>query len=186
MKNSFKVYNQIFSLLKKLRIFLLIKTSWRRFEIGKNFHAGRGVVLWAKHNISIGRNVYMGRHSYIECDASVGDDVLISNFVKIVGRYDHCYQQIGAPIRRACQIRDEDYAWKGLSSKVDIGRDVWIGAGAIILSGVSIGRGAVISAGAVVAKDVQPYCIVGGNPAKPIARRFNDAEVERHEASYWG
>ena len=57
---------------------------------------------------------------------------------------------------------------------VTIGNDVWIGAGAIILDGVTIGDGAVIAAGAVVVRDVEPYSIVGGVPAKLIRNRFNE------------
>lgn len=61
---------------------------------------------------------------------------------------------------------------------VIIGNDVWIGYGVTILSGVRIGDGAVIGAGAVVAKDVAPYSIVAGNPAKVIKRRFDEDEIE--------
>lgn len=55
-----------------------------------------------------------------------------------------------------------------------VGNDVWIGSEAMIMPGVKIGDGAVIAARAVVTKDVEPYCIVGGNPAKLIANRFSD------------
>ena len=55
-----------------------------------------------------------------------------------------------------------------------IGDDVWIGANAIICSGIHIGQGAIIAAGAVVTKDVEPYAIVGGSPAKIIKYRFNE------------
>lgn len=66
-------------------------------------------------------------------------------------------------------------------SKGDIvvGDDVWIGARSIILSGVTIGRGAIIAAGSVVTKDVKPYSIVGGNPAKLIRMRFSEEIIER-------
>lgn len=57
---------------------------------------------------------------------------------------------------------------------IKVGDDVWIGANAIICSGVSIGQGAIIAAGAIVTKDVEPYAIVGGNPAKVIKYRFNE------------
>ena len=59
-----------------------------------------------------------------------------------------------------------------------VGDDVWIGFGAAILSGVHIGQGAVIGAGAVVTKDVPPYCVVGGNPAKTIRYRFEEPVME--------
>ncbi len=59
-----------------------------------------------------------------------------------------------------------------------IGSDVWLGRGARILSGVTVGDGAVIAASAVVTRDVRPYAIVGGNPAREIRRRFGDQQVE--------
>lgn len=65
------------------------------------------------------------------------------------------------------------------SEGVVIGNDVWIGHGATILSDVTVGDGAVIGACAVVAKDVEPYAIVVGNPAKQVRSRFDDATVER-------
>ena len=60
--------------------------------------------------------------------------------------------------------------------KVTISDDVWIGANAIILPGVTIGKGSVIAGGAVVTKDVEPYMIVGGNPAKVIRSRLKEDE----------
>lgn len=68
---------------------------------------------------------------------------------------------------------------------VTIGNDVWIGWGAVIMSGVTVGDGAVIAAHAVVTKDVRPYAIVGGNPAREIRRRFDDATVDRIHAMRW-
>jgi acetyltransferase-like isoleucine patch superfamily enzyme len=61
---------------------------------------------------------------------------------------------------------------------VVIGNDVWIGTGATILSGVKIGDGAVVGAGAHVVRDVPPYCVVGGNPASVLKKRFSDREIE--------
>lgn len=68
---------------------------------------------------------------------------------------------------------------------VHIGHDVWIGHGAIILPGRSIGNGAVIAAGAVVTKDVEPYSIVGGTPAKKLKQRFPDQIIEGLEKLAW-
>ena len=66
-----------------------------------------------------------------------------------------------------------------------IGNDVWIGSRAIVLAGVTVGNGAVIGAGEVVTKDVPPYAIVGGVPAKVIRYRFNKDEIEMIENTEW-
>jgi chloramphenicol O-acetyltransferase type B len=171
-------------ILKLLRLFFIKNIKYRRYSIGSNFHAGRGVVLWAKNSISIGDNFYIGRYSQIECGAEIGKNVIFGNNVALVGKYDHHYLQIGVPIRLASQIRDNDYNWKGLNSKVVIGDDVWVGYGAIIMSGVKIGRGSIIAAGSVVIKDVLPYNIVGGNPARFIKERFNLDEQKLHELKF--
>jgi len=66
-----------------------------------------------------------------------------------------------------------------------VGHDVWIGYDALIMPGVKIGDGAVVAARAVVTKDVAPYTIVGGNPARELKRRFDDATVARLLALAW-
>ena len=59
-----------------------------------------------------------------------------------------------------------------------IGNDVWIGNSATIMSGVNIGHGAIIGTNALVTKDVEPYTVMGGNPAKPIRKRFSDETID--------
>jgi acetyltransferase-like isoleucine patch superfamily enzyme len=71
------------------------------------------------------------------------------------------------------------------SGDIAIGNDVWIGRGARILSGVTIGDGAVIGGYSVVAKDVRPYAIVVGNPAREVRRRFSDDQIEALLAIAW-
>jgi len=82
--------------------------------------------------------------------------------------------------------RDEEefFAWRR-ASPVVIGHDVWIGHGAIILPGRSVGTGAVVAAGAVVTKNVEPYAIVAGNPARVVRQRFSAAVARRLQRLAW-
>ena len=154
---------------------------WRKYKIGKGFHCGRGTFIWAKNKLEIGDNFYLGKYSSIETNCIIGNNVIIANHVGIVGRYDHNYQQVGVPIRLASQIRDNDYNWKGLNEITIIEDDVWIGYGAIVMSGVHIARGCIIAAGAVVTKDTEAYTIYAGVPAKKIRPRFdNESDLQRH------
>ena len=146
--------------------------------VGERVHVGLGSILWAPRSLRVGDDVYVGKGCTIECDGTIGDNVLIANRVGIVGRDDHDMHAVGVPIRRA--------PWGGdangpRNEPVEIGDDVWIGYGAIVLSGVTIGRGAVVAAGAVVTRDVEPYAIVAGNPARAVSSRFDLDEREEHE-----
>jgi phosphonate metabolism protein (transferase hexapeptide repeat family) len=81
---------------------------------------------------------------------------------------------------------DEDafFEWRR-SHAVEIGHDVWIGHGAIVLPGRKIGTGAVVAAGAVVTKDVAPYTIAVGNPARPLRQRFSEEIAARLMRLCW-
>lgn len=74
-------------------------------------------------------------------------------------------------------VKDITKAWDNKGDIV-VGNDVWIGYEAVILAGVTIGDGAIIGARAVVTKDVPPYTIVGGIPAKQIRKRFNEETID--------
>ena len=79
---------------------------------------------------------------------------------------------------------DAFFDWRR-ADKVTLGHDVWVGHGGIILPGVTIGTGAVVAAGAVVTKDVEPYTIVAGVPARPVRRRFPEDVATKLLAMAW-
>ena len=110
-------------------------------------HLPWSVGLWSPHrHIILGHHVQFGKNVIVHCDAEIGNYVLIARNVAFVGRDDHRFDLPGVTIWESS--RGDQY-------KVVIEDDVWIGHGAIILSGVTIGRGAIISAGAVVVQDVE-------------------------------
>jgi maltose O-acetyltransferase len=109
--------------------------------------------------IVVGNGFYMNAYCHILGDITFGDNVMLGPKVVIWGR-DHG-MEMGMPMNQQAH----------LNKPVEIGSDVWIGAGAIILKGVKIGDGAVIGAGSVVTKDVDEYAIVVGNPAREIKKR---------------
>ncbi|TLM84582.1 acetyltransferase [Pseudarthrobacter sp. NamE2] len=135
--------------------------------------------MWAPRNLTVGRDVHLGSNVRIEVDGTIGDSVLVANSAGIVGRNDHATSEVGVPITET--------AWVGrapdrLSHPVVIGSDVWIGYGAIVLSGVSIGDSTVIGAGAVVTRDIPANSIAVGSPARVIGHRFDADSFETHWA----
>jgi chloramphenicol O-acetyltransferase type B len=74
------------------------------------------------------------------------------------------------------QFADAENGFRGAGDTV-VGHDVWIGGEAMIMAGVKIGHGAIIGSRALVTKDVEPYTVVGGSPAKPIKKRFSDERI---------
>jgi acetyltransferase-like isoleucine patch superfamily enzyme len=109
--------------------------------------------------ISIGRDSLIGEYSVIRGQGGVkiGNRVYTSPFTQIIA-VNHVFDDPNRP-----------FVEQGITAEgIVIEDDVWLGAGAIVTDGVTIGKGAVIAAGAVVTKDVAPYTVVGGVPAKPI------------------
>jgi acetyltransferase-like isoleucine patch superfamily enzyme len=149
--------------------------------ISGDLHIGPGSTLWAPNRLHVGSDVYIGKRCTIEVDGSIGSGSMIANHVGLIGRKDHDFRAIGFTIRDAPWVGDADFHKSHDPSPLHIGEDVWIGFGAIVLSGISIGRGAVIAAGSVVTDDVEPYAIVAGVPARQIGKRFNDDQISRHE-----
>lgn len=150
-------------------------------EVGKNVHIGIGSILWAPHRLTVASDVYIGKFCTLECDGSIGRFSMIANNVGLVGRYDHDHRSVGMPIRLAPWIGSPEYKGLGLGLQLIVGEDVWVGFGAVLLSGVTIGRGAIVAAGSVVTRDVPPYAIVAGNPARTLSMRFTPEEIVEHE-----
>lgn len=112
----------------------------------------------------------------------IGNYVCIASSVVILmgGNHNHNYDWI-TPYPFAEQIKSS-YKPKG---DTIIGNDVWIGMQAMIMPGVKIGDGAVIASRSVVTKDVEPYTVVGGNPAKFIKKRFSDDNIKKLQEINW-
>jgi acetyltransferase-like isoleucine patch superfamily enzyme len=146
-------------------------------EVGRNFRHGDDSFIWAPQRLIIGNDFSIGSRVRIEVDGQIGDAVIIANSAGVIGRTDHQINQVGIAIKNS--------RWVGsypaeLSQETVIGSDVWIGFGAIILSGIVIGDSSVVGAGSVVTKDVPPNTIVAGNPARVVRRRFTELEYEQH------
>lgn len=163
---------------QRLKSAVLSRIALRKnVDVGRDLHVGPGSVIWAPQRLKIGHDVYVGKNVTIEIDGEVGDGVLIANLVGIVGRRDHDHSDLGISIRRSRWVGDFP---KELSQRTVIGSDVWIGYGAVVLSGVSIGDSSIVAAGSVVTSDIAPNSIVGGNPAKVIRQRFSDEDLDHH------
>ena len=134
-------------------------------KCGKNVNIEHGAFLASGKDIEIGDNSGVGLNCRIAGPLSIGNDVMMAPGVTIVTQ-NHEISDTTIPMR--LQTAEK--------KKVTISDDVWIGANAIILPGVTIGKGSVIAGGAVVTKDVEPYMIVGGNPAKVIRSRLKEDE----------
>ena len=136
------------------------------YKFGRNVVIGRWVILPEK--LEIGDFSYIGAHSVLhgnKCWIKIGKYTSLAPHVKVLA-YNHDYRFVNLNYNEV--ISDHPY----LKGDVVIGNDVWVGAGATILPGIKVGDGAVIGAGAVITKDVEPYSIVVGNPAKRVKWRF--------------
>lgn len=138
----------------------------------------------------LGDYSYLGENCEV-ADAVIGKFTAIANSVRI-GAPNH---PMGRPSQHrftyvpeyyeATASRDRDFFADRRGDRVIVGNDVWIGHAAILLPGVTVGDGAVIAAGTVVSRDVAPYTIVGGVPARPIRKRFDESIAESLRRIAW-
>lgn len=167
---------------KRLRVGL--RCSIANAQIGMGVFFGDHVSF---HNSQIGDHSYINANTYVK-NTRIGKYCSIASGVKIVlGAHPTDFVTLhpafyanNKPIETFADAMYFDEA-----PSVTIGNDVWIGEDAVVVGGVNIGDGAVIAARAVVTKDIQPYAVVGGVPAKFIKLRFEQTIVNKLMSIHW-
>lgn len=134
-----------------------------QFICGQGVTIGKGADIRAPHLFELGNHVSLGKNFTCEVDFRVGDHVLISSNVSIIGNH-HPFDDPSVTVYEAPRNND---------SIVEVGSDVFIGFGTIIIGSVKIDNGCVIGAGSVVVKDMPASTVCAGIPAKPIRSRYS-------------
>lgn len=133
-----------------------------KFSAGKQFSIGRGADVRPPEFFTTGDNVSIGKNFTVETNVAIGSDVLISSNVSLVGN-DHAFDD-----------SDSTVYWQGRkpTTVLRIEGDNLLGFGTIVIGGVTIGRGCIVGAGSVVTRDLPPYMVCAGVPARVIRPRF--------------
>jgi maltose O-acetyltransferase len=149
---------KFFTKLRAVFLRKALKSLGTNIEIESNVFFGNG------RDIEIGSHIQINEDCWIR-NARIGNYVMIAPKVMILN-FGHITTSTEVPMI---------FQGKRIYKQTIIEDDVWIGARCIIMPGVRIGKGAIVAAGAIVTKDVEPYAVVGGNPAKVI--KYRHAEV---------
>jgi len=146
-----------------------------------------GEGIWNRQEINSPTDKSIGKHTYgidnitiffdEEANLKIGDFCSIGPEIKIYLGGEHRSDWLTTYPFSHFFTDFKDFDYRISKGDVTIGNDVWIGHGVMILSGITIGDGAIIGAGSVVTKDVEPYSVVGGNPARHIRYRFTNDEI---------
>lgn len=179
----FPIYHYIKGIFKNLfnpRVSLLSIIS-SNTKVDKSALIFRGVK--AKNSV-IGAHTYVAANTDVE-NAEIGRFCSIADHCRI-GMSSHSLNYIStSPVftqkinaLQECWIKEDVFEHKSKEERVYLGNDIWVGSHVLINGGVHVGDGACIAAGAIVVKDVPPYAIVGGVPAKVIRYRFSHEVVE--------
>ncbi|MFE4759415.1 CatB-related O-acetyltransferase [Bacillus mycoides] len=155
-----------------------------KLKISKGARINKGVIIG--ENVSIDEYSYINENSIV-FNSDIGKFCSIS-YNCMIGLPNHPIRHISTSpfLYSDNNVLNIPQSFKEFNAKTIIGNDVWIGAQAIIMKGISIGNGAIIGAGSVVTKDIPPYAIAVGNPAKIIKYRFDQKQIEFLENfRYW-
>lgn len=159
------------------------KMHVEEYSIPFKLRIGENAII--RKGSEVGLNTILGDYSYISGPRSYVEDAQIGKYCSIarqvtIGVSGHNYHWVTTnPIITSLLygfIKQREI--EPQRSRPIIGNDVWIGMNAIIMRGVIIGDGAVVAAGAIVTRDVEPYSIVGGNPAHHIKHRFSEHTIK--------
>ena len=165
--SSFEILSAIIFALPRHKI--LFNSIKKLFLICVGAKVGRWVTFYPGIKINTGRNLVLGDN----VDLAWGVLITTDGGVEIGDRTLIGYNTMIFSLNHVIPEADGQIFFAGhRPSKVTIGKDVWIGGGCIILPGITIGEGAIVASGSVVSKDIAPFTIVGGIPAKVIKERY--------------
>jgi acetyltransferase-like isoleucine patch superfamily enzyme len=139
------------------------------------------------YNCNVDKYTYVGKNT-IMCNTNIGKFCSVS-YDCIINPGNHPLNMVStSPVFYSKKnILKQSFGFRNFEEykNVTIGNDVWIGARVLIKDGITIGNGAIIGACSVVTKDVEPFTIVAGNPARMIRKRFDDATIKKLEVLEW-